>query len=107
MLLKPGHYYRDASGTIYQVHLLAGLFMDSNKSYSWNKDGTSLYNSKWNLVSEVAVTDIKPVHHVRYFNIYRNFIGYYKTKEEADKKSAPDSRLACVRVEYEEGQFDD
>lgn len=43
---------------------------------------------------------------VRYLNIYRGFyVAAYKTRQEAD--SAAGGRVACVRVEYREGQYDD
>jgi len=48
-----------------------------------------------------------PEKHVRWLNIYDTpDAKLYMTKEQADKL-ADDTRLACVRIEFEEGQFDD
>ena len=51
-----------------------------------------------------------PEKHVRYINFYDDDITgttmKYKSRADADANAIPD-RLACVRVEYEDGQFDD
>jgi hypothetical protein len=44
---------------------------------------------------------------VRYVNIYPLTDAFaYECKNHAEKYASP-NRLACIRVEYEEGQFDD
>ena len=46
-----------------------------------------------------------PVRHKRWVNIYHNPSAYcpYLTKEAADKKAAP-TRIACIEIEFEEGE---
>ena len=46
-----------------------------------------------------------PVRHKRWVNIYRNQFTYYPhlTKEAADK-GASTNRIACIPIEYEEGE---
>lgn len=44
---------------------------------------------------------------VRYINIYQDGTAFaYKSQQGAELCASP-NRLACIRVEYEEGQFDD
>jgi hypothetical protein len=112
MLLKPKHYYRDASGGIHCIYSSNnGWRTDQSCSYTWNKDGTSRDNSKYDLVSEVVVTDVvPPTPQFRYCNIYKDFMSYYLSRERADagaSRSASMERLACVRIEWVDGQFDD
>jgi hypothetical protein len=115
MLLKSGHYYRDAMGTIWCIvnsYTNSDRFTDLNKLYSWNKDGKNYHSSKYDLVSEVVVTDVVPPSpQVVYLNIYEGSMSYYKTKESADTGHAwrPEGvgkRISRVRVEYVEDQFD-
>ena len=43
---------------------------------------------------------------VRYVNIYPTHVSPYVCKRDAEN-GAGTGRLACIRVEYKEGQFDD
>ena len=54
--------------------------------------------SKW--------SEIKPKVHVRYYNMYQEYSSSHPSREKADSY-AYNSRIACIRVEFEEGQFDD
>ena len=59
------------------------------------------HQSEYDLVREVKVKQ------VRYVNIYPNGTVFdHKSKRDAEN-GAGTSRLACIRVEYEEGQLDD
>lgn len=70
-------------------------------SATWRGDGTF-----YSFVVE-GRTDLvnTPVKHVRYVNLYLNRSGY-KSRDSADI-AAGDDRVACVRVEFTEGQFDE
>lgn len=46
-----------------------------------------------------------PQRHVRYINVYRASSGYL-SRDIADA-NASDARIACLRLDFEEGQFDD
>ena len=49
----------------------------------------------------------KPVEYVRYVNMYPRSLGnVHATKKQAEG-SAGEDRLACVRVDFAEGQFDE
>lgn len=53
-----------------------------------------------------------PETHVRYINFYPNdklYIDGFETKEEADRynEDARSKRIACIRVEFKDGQFDE
>jgi hypothetical protein len=48
-----------------------------------------------------------PENHVAYLNMYRHGGGgVHRTRMQADNRAA-EHRIACVRVKFEEGQFDD
>lgn len=49
-----------------------------------------------------------PEKHVRYINVYSldNTFVVKRTREEADE-DADEDRTACIRVEFEDGQFDE
>lgn len=55
-----------------------------------------------------AVRNIPPAPVVRYFNVYSDYrVGVgHNTRKKADYNAMPD-RIACVRVEFKEGQFDE
>lgn len=62
------------------------------------------------IAKEPVTLENVPEKHVRYFNVYaRGYCGVSRLKEsraEADAV-AGNGRIACVRVEFEEGQYDD
>lgn len=64
----------------------------------WSELGCPTWN--W------AVYDyrVKPEPQVRYVNVYK--VRGATTREEANRFSNP-NRIACVRMEFTEGQFDD
>ncbi len=51
---------------------------------------------------------VVPKKHVGYFNVYSSGIELIgsKTRAEADHNAYAKGRVACVRVEAEEGRFD-
>lgn len=72
----------------------------------WN-EWNDCSDPSWSYSAEYR---IKPEKIVRYVNIYRDGgeAGYssHKTRANADK-SINTFRVACIRIEFEEGQFDD
>ena len=72
---------------------------------SWTPEG------EWSACAADSDLDLVnvPEKHVRYFNMYPDsgkFVQPRSSRDEADAKAAA-GRIACVRVEFEEGQFDD
>ena len=49
---------------------------------------------------------VKPIEHVRYFNVYTGVVSEYRTRKEADD-GASKMRIACKRVVFKEGEFDE
>jgi len=61
--------------------------------------------------SDILAEYKEPIEHVRYLNIYTDTkrIGYcyfYSSRELANELSAP-TRIACKRIVFKEGEFDD
>lgn len=54
------------------------------------------------------VRNVPPASVVRYFNVYRdNMVSQeHDSRKQADHSAGPD-RIACVRVEFKKGQFDE
>lgn len=61
----------------------------------WSLEGVQYTDSPYNLVQPKIV---------RHINIYPS--SGYSSRAEADRTAMP-NRIACVRVEWREGQFDD
>lgn len=55
-----------------------------------------------------AVRNVPLAPVVRYFNLYSDGLMCtdHETRKEADYNAGPD-RIACIRVEFKEGQFDE
>lgn len=66
-----------------------------SEGHRWHDGG-----SGYDLVREVKEKK------VRYINIYPKKEAFHNSRQAADD-CAGHNRLACIRVEYEEGQFDD
>lgn len=83
--------------------LVAALNVAGNENVYWldSKGRGFLYR-------EPSVRNVPPAPVVRYFNFYSDgAIGNdQESRKEADDNAGPD-RIACVRVEFTEGQFDD
>ena len=92
----------DREGTDWPV---VGLVTCGDEEYHmyWMSNG----NPKWN--TEDKLVNVPPPKQVLYFNMYKDGTrGAYKTRDSADKASAYlTGRIACVRVEFSEGQFDE
>ena len=43
---------------------------------------------------------------IRYLNIYKDRSSIYGSRKEADRQSG-NSRVACIRIEFRDGQFDE
>lgn len=71
----------------------------------WMADGTLSPHCKLAAVDWTLESEIKPTQ-VGYLNIFKQPT-LYATRADADTHHLKDSRLACVRVEFVEGQFDD
>lgn len=86
---------------------IAGRVMDEDGDResveTWYENGHYLYNDR---VSEMDLVNM-PKRHVMYINFYGNdmFVSH-STKADAES-NASDHRIACVRIEFEEGQFDE
>ena len=66
--------------------------------HTWALNGVDALSGAYNLIPEKATM---------YVNVYETSISVARrTREEADQHAAP-RRVACVRVEYKKGQFDD
>ena len=51
---------------------------------------------------------VKPEKQVMYVNVYEGSDCFsYKSREESDRQAWEKKRIACVRIEYTPGQFDD
>jgi hypothetical protein len=83
---------------------IVGYIGDSPRPTAWTQEG------KCHNDAPVAnLENVPPVRHVRYLNIYSNDTGY-ASREEADRLAATvkhAQRIACIRYEFIEGQFDD
>ena len=61
------------------------------------------------IAKEPVTLENVPVKHVRYFNVYTYGDGEISRQESRARADAVagKGRIACVRVEFEEGQYDD
>lgn len=118
MQIEVGKYYKTRDGR--KAFIAAKLPNPSDEPYigyaeythgqiveSWYEDGSYItdQSSGNDLIEEWK----EPKSGVRYVNIYdnpdaRSYI--YLTRKEADN-AAPNDRIARIRVEWKEGQFDD
>ena len=96
--------YATDRGGLFPVH---GAVRSADGSWiltKWEKNGVHSNPSRWTLV------EVKPVQ-VRYVNFYRGGGaggGDNHTRKQADAVALGTGfRIACVRVPYTEGQFDD
>jgi hypothetical protein len=80
---------------------ILGYIGRSTTLSSWGRDG------KFYVTGEESQDDLinPPEKIVRYVNIYRGKPGH-ATRAEADAESSS-SRIACIRVEFLAGQYDD
>jgi hypothetical protein len=119
--LKHNRYYRDSYGNIHFVqaadpqrltpkNLREGkwTFCTKDDTLQWNTDGTPSNLGGPQLIEEVVVGPVVTLS--RYLNIYNKdnptSTGLCIDREDADRKADPD-RIACVRVEWQDNQFDD
>jgi hypothetical protein len=99
---KEAEYGRGVIGVVYE-----GLTHPNWKPVAWDRFGFFAYTPghPWDLV------EVKKKQ-VRYININKDADGnlykgcFHKTKTYADAV-APQSRIACVKIEFVEGQFDE
>ncbi len=78
-------------------------FIEDNTSHStWTELGFLKHHEGFTPFDLVVVV---PKKHVQYLNFYLNYAFAYSSRTEADK-GAFSNRLACLRVEFEEGRFD-
>lgn len=86
---------------------IVGYIGDSPRPTAWTQEG------KCHNDAPVAnLENVPPARHVGYVNVYQDgqAQGYKlkRTREEADQLTPNTAkRIACVRIEYTEGQFDD
>jgi len=89
--------YNDGKLIVAVTHRIAG-----KTAHEYDQDGKALYSPEsFDLINI-------PEKRVGYINFYGSgYAGYaYDTRAKADQLSKT-CRIACVRVEYEDGQFDD
>lgn len=112
---RPGHQWQtikgrparilchDYANTKYPIIAIITWPSGDESVRTYKEDGAYLDDS-----DSLSLCDV-PVKHVRYVNMYpeEGRIGkVHKTKDAADW-SASESRVACIRVEYEGGQYDE
>jgi len=119
MKIEVGKYYKTRDGRKAFVAFctpspcLIGPYVgyvetETNLIYNWLGDGAASMrassNNKYDLIEEWK----EPKSGVKYFNVYPECVDVsaYKDRAEANKHKDND-RIACVRVEWKEGQFDD
>ena len=84
---------------------VALLMIDDTEIVKIFTEAGNLYSS-----GEPSVSDLKnvPVKHVAYLNIYADGVASHLNRAVADAYAWPGlQRIACIRVEYTEGQYDD
>jgi hypothetical protein len=73
---------------------------------SWTRKGAWGVFFKGDL-NDLKLVPVEPVKHVLYFNVYQHGIDTYHTSREQADIHIETGRLACIRIEYTEGQFDE
>lgn len=94
---------RDAKG---EFPIIGIIFfdLDTDIVMRWTKDGRA---HRLGTHSPNDLRPLPPKKHVRWVNCYPDDTFYaYSSKEEADRLAAL-HRIACIHVEYAEGQFDE
>jgi hypothetical protein len=83
---------------------IVGYIADSKTPSCWTREGLKQHGASHPL----DLMNVPPARYVGYVNIYPNKVKFlvYPSRAEADQ-GAGTTRIACVRVEYKEGQFDD
>ena len=74
--------------------------IDNEGKQIWIDDN----NPNWNF--GLRRYRVKPEKRVGYVNVYPTRVGWCRSKHDADSTASRD-RIACIRVEYTEGQFDE
>ena len=78
--------------------------------------GEDEFVTRWNIDGRIDCSKVNheldlinvPEKRVMYVNIYRELVPFaYMSREHADQDKYIKDRIACIRVEYTEGQFDD
>ena len=105
-----------------QYNFKVGLKPIECARHDWTVEANSWLDAIRDLCDEIAsvgksiysitLVSEEPIKHHVYLNIYDTAIGRITTtcgtREQADAASrGAAERIACVRVEYKEGQFDD
>lgn len=83
-----------------------GYVGDSNKPSVWTEEGRKQHG----FVSGDDLVNVPPPKHIGYINIYENrdhIVIIRDSRSDCDKHGdTNEKRIACVRIEYIEGQFD-
>lgn len=81
--------------------IVAAIYqLDQEVAFTYAKNGRYLDSV---VKDEMDLINI-PEKHVRWLNVYPTGLGrLYLSREEADRFSSP-NRIACIRIEYEEGE---
>ena len=113
ILWEVGKTYKTRGGLdaiIYALHpnqrwAIHGAMYCENEiaSRSWASDGKYAFNGE----SLYDLMPPEPETHVAYLNIYNEQAGgFHSTRKKADE-NAVESRTACLRIEWKDGQYDE
>ena len=94
---------RDAKGDFPVIGIII-VDLDTDRVMRWTEDGHAYKNG---LHSQADLRPLPPKKHVRWMAEYSDGdVVAYRSKEDADRATSSE-RIACIRVEFTEGQFDE
>jgi hypothetical protein len=82
---------------------IIGFIGDDKDVKTWTKEGVFHTGNAFNGLDLVEVKEKK----VAYVNIYPTSIGGSNPSRSIADECSAHIRIACIRIEYEEGQFDE
>lgn len=109
---KPIEVVCDGGSTVHEAVLLDGKFNVSNKllylvkfraepgnddTMLFRENGTSLF------CMGISVRNVR-VKHKKWINVYHRAANMHPSKKEADKAANEAARIACIPIEYYEGE---
>ena len=98
---RKARVYATDGGAPWVLH--GAVWHDEWIAMQWRADGRDSCGS-------YGDNDLMPPKLVRYLNIYRDSplitTSIYSNRAAADHHAGPE-RIACIRIEFEEGQYDD
>jgi hypothetical protein len=82
---------------------IVGYIGDSDTLQCWTSEGVYHIDAGLHSFDLVEVKEKK----VAYFNTYPEDRTWLNSTRDIADKNADKTRIACIRIEYEEGQFDE